>query len=157
MQQIYRKHPCWSAISIKLQSNFIEITLRHGCSTVNLLHIFRTPFLKNTFGWLLLKKLLKIKYFQRGLSKQPFKSYLVFYFAPSPFFQQDYEKQKGSGSLSFKPDNFLWTGAWFVQVHNSFRKLIFYVKLKSFCLSFFEKSNTHRECETPISVRGLSC
>ena len=31
-------------------SNFIEITLRHGCSPVNLLHIFRTPFLKNTYG-----------------------------------------------------------------------------------------------------------
>ena len=28
--------------------NFIEITLRHRCSPVNLLHIFRTTFLKNT-------------------------------------------------------------------------------------------------------------
>ena len=36
------------------QSNFIEITLPHGCSPVNLLHIFRTPFTKNTSGWLLL-------------------------------------------------------------------------------------------------------
>ena len=34
---------CKSAISIKLQSGFIEITLRHACSPVNLLHIFRTP------------------------------------------------------------------------------------------------------------------
>ena len=40
-------------ISIKLQSKFIEITLQHGCSPVNLLHIFRTPFLKNT-SWRLL-------------------------------------------------------------------------------------------------------
>ena len=32
----------------KLQSNFIEITFRHGCSSVSLLHIFRTPFPKNT-------------------------------------------------------------------------------------------------------------
>ena len=48
------EHPCRSAISIKLQSNFIEITLRHGCSPVNLLHIFKTPFLKNTSGGLLL-------------------------------------------------------------------------------------------------------
>ena len=47
-------HPCRIAISIKLQSNFIEIALRHGCSLVNLLHIFRTPFLKNTSEWLLL-------------------------------------------------------------------------------------------------------
>ena len=38
----------------KLHSNFIEIALRHGCSPVNLLHIFRTPFPKNTSGWLLL-------------------------------------------------------------------------------------------------------
>ena len=28
---------------IKLQSNFIEIALRHGCSSVHLLLIFRTP------------------------------------------------------------------------------------------------------------------
>ena len=48
------EHPCRSAISIKLLCNFIEITFRHGCSPVNLLHIFRTPFLKNTSGWLLL-------------------------------------------------------------------------------------------------------
>ena len=32
----------------------IEIILRHGCSPVNLLHIFRTPFTKSTFGRLLL-------------------------------------------------------------------------------------------------------
>ena len=43
-------HPCGSVISIKLQSNFIEITLRHWCSPVNLLHVFRTPFLKSTSG-----------------------------------------------------------------------------------------------------------
>ena len=48
------EHPCRSAISIKLQSNYIEIALRHECSPVNLLHIFRTPFPKNTFGGLLL-------------------------------------------------------------------------------------------------------
>ena len=48
------EHPCRSAISIKLQSNFIEIALWHGCSPINLLHIFRTPFSMNTSGWLLL-------------------------------------------------------------------------------------------------------
>ena len=48
------EHSCRSKISIKLQSNFIEITLQHRCSPVNLVHIFRTPFLKNTSGWLLL-------------------------------------------------------------------------------------------------------
>ena len=44
MQQIYRN----------LRSNFTEITLWHGCSPVNLLLIFRTPFFRNTSGWLLL-------------------------------------------------------------------------------------------------------
>ena len=42
--------PCQKVILIKLQSNFIEIILRHGCSPVNLLHIFRTPSHKNTSG-----------------------------------------------------------------------------------------------------------
>ena len=44
------EHPCRNGISIKLQSNFIEIALQHGCSPVNLLHIFRMPFPKNTSG-----------------------------------------------------------------------------------------------------------
>ena len=44
----------WSVISIRLFCNFIEITFRHGCSPVNLLHIFRTPFAINTSGRLLL-------------------------------------------------------------------------------------------------------
>ena len=48
------EHSCLSVISINLQSNFIEITLRHQCSPVNLLHVFRTPFRKNTSGCLLL-------------------------------------------------------------------------------------------------------
>ena len=37
-----------------MQSNFVEITLRHGCSPVNLLHIFRAAFPRNTSGWLIL-------------------------------------------------------------------------------------------------------
>ena len=36
-------------------NTFTEITLRHECSPVNLLHIFRTPFLKNASGRLLVK------------------------------------------------------------------------------------------------------
>ena len=36
--------------------NFIEITLRDGSHPVNLLHFFRTPFYKNTYGGLLLIK-----------------------------------------------------------------------------------------------------
>ena len=69
MLQISGERSCLSAISTKLLSNlfflififlilllwnFIEIKLRHECSPVNLLHIFRTPFLKNTSGRLLL-------------------------------------------------------------------------------------------------------
>ena len=37
-----------------MQSNFIEITLLHGCSPANLLHIFRRSFPRSTSGWLLL-------------------------------------------------------------------------------------------------------
>ena len=40
--------------SIKLLCNFIVITLWHGCSPVNLLHIFRSPFSKKTSGRVLL-------------------------------------------------------------------------------------------------------
>ena len=50
------EQPCRSVISIKLLCNFIEIALRHGCSPVNLLHIFRTAFPRNASGWLLLNK-----------------------------------------------------------------------------------------------------
>ena len=38
----------------KLLGNFIEITLCHGCSPVNLLLIFRTSFPKNVSRGLLL-------------------------------------------------------------------------------------------------------
>ena len=48
------ENPCRSVVSIKLLCNFIKITLRHGCSPVNLLLIFRTTFPRNTSGWLLL-------------------------------------------------------------------------------------------------------
>ena len=48
------EHPCWSAILIKLLCSFIKITLRDGCSPVNLLHIFRTPFPRNISEWRLL-------------------------------------------------------------------------------------------------------
>ena len=41
-------------------SNFIEIAIRYGCSPVNLLHIFRTPFLRNFSWWLLLDKFKSI-------------------------------------------------------------------------------------------------
>ena len=49
MQQIYRRTPM-----PKCDFNKVAKQLRHECSPVNLLHIFRTPFLKNSSGWLLL-------------------------------------------------------------------------------------------------------
>ena len=57
--------PCRSVISIKLVCNFIDFTLRHGCSPVNLMHIFRTPFCKSTSGGLYL-----LLYLQDVLLKQ---------------------------------------------------------------------------------------
>ena len=48
------EHPCRSMISI---SNFIEITLRHGCSPVNLLHFSEHLFLRTPLdGGFCLKK-----------------------------------------------------------------------------------------------------
>ena len=44
------EHPCRKEISKKLLCNFIEVWLRYGCTPVNLMHIFRTPFRKNTSG-----------------------------------------------------------------------------------------------------------
>ena len=43
------EYPRRSAILITLLYNFTEIALRHRRSPVNLLHILRTCFLKNTF------------------------------------------------------------------------------------------------------------
>ena len=48
------EHPCGSVISIELLCNFTEIALRHGCCFLNLLHIFRTPFDRSTYGGMLL-------------------------------------------------------------------------------------------------------
>ena len=55
MQHFYRRTPMSKCdFNNKLQSNFIEITLPCGCSPVNLLHIFRAPFRKNSSVCLLL-------------------------------------------------------------------------------------------------------
>ena len=54
-QQILQENThCRIMILIKLLCTFIEITLWHGCSPVNLVYICRTPSPKNTSGWLLL-------------------------------------------------------------------------------------------------------
>ena len=49
------EHPCGHVISVRLQTNVIEITFLHGCSPVNLLQICRTAVLSNTCGELLLQ------------------------------------------------------------------------------------------------------
>ena len=56
------EHPCRSAISIKLQSNFIGIRLQHGCSPINLLHLFRTP-MEGCFWYLLLTSVKQCQYY----------------------------------------------------------------------------------------------
>ena len=66
------EHPCWSVISINLQSNFIEIALQHGCSPVNMLHIFITPFPRNTSEWLLLYFCLSWSFFTFTHTSCPF-------------------------------------------------------------------------------------
>ena len=78
------EHPCRSVISMKLLCNFIEVALRHGCSPVNLLHIFRTAFLKNTSGWLLLNFLLPKVSIKFALQSERFKvfSYVYSVFLP---------------------------------------------------------------------------
>ena len=53
MQQIYRR-----TLMPRCDFNFIKMTVRHGCSSANLLHIFRTSFPKNTSGGLLLRVLI---------------------------------------------------------------------------------------------------
>ena len=59
IQQIYRRTP------MPKWSNFIEITVRYGCSPVNFLHIFRTHFLKNTSARLPLQDFRNItKYYK---------------------------------------------------------------------------------------------
>ena len=49
-----REHPCRSVISIKLQSKLVGLLLY-------LLHIFRTPFPRNTSAWLLLNYLQNMR------------------------------------------------------------------------------------------------
>ena len=56
----FNKVACRSVISIKMLYNFVEITLRYGFSPVNLWHIFRTLFCKNSTGGLLLNARLMI-------------------------------------------------------------------------------------------------
>ena len=53
MQQRYRRTHMPKCV-INVLCSFIEIILQHECSPLNLLHIFRTTFFKNSSGRLLL-------------------------------------------------------------------------------------------------------
>ena len=46
------EHSCRSAISEKLETNFIEITLPYRCCLVNLLHVFKTSLRTSVQGCL---------------------------------------------------------------------------------------------------------
>ena len=97
------EHPCRSIISIMLRSNFIEITLRHRCS-VNLMHIFRTSFPRNTSGRLLLNLYRKI----RNKIKEQHESHYVRHYMFSYF--QLYRK----GKMPCE-------GGFLIEFHNLFR------------------------------------
>ena len=51
-----QRQPSVGFLNKRCSENIIEITLRRGCSPVNLLHIFRASFPKNTYEELLLVK-----------------------------------------------------------------------------------------------------
>ena len=72
--------------SENMHSNFIKIVLRHGCSPVNLLHIFRTSFFKSNSGRLLLTpEIIKKTLRRNGLTlpwAKDVKSYVRFWAIP---------------------------------------------------------------------------
>ena len=83
---------CQSVISI------CEITLRDGCSPVNLLHILETPFLKNTSGWLLLNVFFDETTEKRKLEKCVLGTRVS---APKPVYRS--HKQPGYVTGVFEP------------------------------------------------------
>ena len=60
-EKVFWKHV--ANVQENTHAEVIEITLRDGRSPVNLLNIFRTPFYKNTSGWLLVLVVTKPKLF----------------------------------------------------------------------------------------------
>ena len=92
------EHHCQSVISIKLLCDFIEIALWQGCSPVNLLHIFRTPFSKNTCGGLL--RLFVLIKAWKWIEKIRPKSCLT-HFSPMSHFYTPWKRKKTYGFLAF--------------------------------------------------------
>ena len=93
------EHPGWSVISIKLLCNIIEITLRHGCSPLTLLNIFRTPFLKNISGRLLLLFINTELENHLSVERKPLKMYQSYQKLSGN------EKKQGPLALHFSPMN----------------------------------------------------
>ena len=69
------EHPCWSVISIKLLCRCIKIKLRHRCSPIDLLHIFRAPSPKNTSGGL---PVIEAAYILKSISTQYSSDHFLF-------------------------------------------------------------------------------
>ena len=57
--------------------------------------------------------ILKVRYFERGLSKSLKKGNFIFSFEPVPFNRQNYQKQKGPGT----------SDQWLFRLRNKFRKI----------------------------------
>ena len=57
--------------------------------------------------------ILKVKYFERGLSKSHKKGNFIFLSNPVPFDRQNYQKQKGPGT----------SDQWIFRLQNKFRKI----------------------------------
>ena len=78
--------------------------------------------------------ILKVKYFERGLSKSLKKGNFIFSFEPSPFNRQNYQKQKGPGDQSLFS---LW---------NKFRDTqTDHLELQTDCQYDFEKGKHHEK------------
>ena len=65
-----------------MRFQFIEIAIRHGCSPVNLLHIFKILFPKNTSGRLLLKAINTAP--EMSLPQMPVSKKTIFSYSLSP-------------------------------------------------------------------------
>ena len=90
MLQIYRRTlmSMCDFNKVSKQLYWIEITLWHGRSPVNFLHIFRTPFSKNTSGGLLLDSLTTFSLNKTGRQKM-----LLNYFCFSQSSRKDVDAQ----------------------------------------------------------------
>ena len=90
MQQIYRRTSIPKCVFNKVALQFYwnhTSACSSACSSVNLLHIFRTPFLKDTSGWLPLKlfenlceKFLRRSFLVRCKLSWCFSFFFVFFF-----------------------------------------------------------------------------